>query len=54
MVVLAAVSLPLLGVVVSVGRFYTSPMVFAFDPFFGYFSGTLYDTVIDAGSALVT
>jgi len=53
-VVLAAVSLPLLGVVVSVGRFYTSPMVFAFDPFFGYFSGTLYDTVIDAGSALVT
>ena len=29
-------------------------MVFAFDPFFGYFSGTLYDTVIDAGTPLFT
>src|SRR5262249_46807334 len=28
-------------------RFYTSPMVFAFDPFFGYFAGPLYDTVFD-------
>jgi tetratricopeptide (TPR) repeat protein len=53
-VVLAALSLPLLGIVTSLLRFYTSPMVFAFDPFFGYFSGTLYDTVIDAGTALVT
>jgi tetratricopeptide (TPR) repeat protein len=53
-VILAAISLPLLGIVTSVVRFYTSPMVFAFDPFFGYFSGTLYDTVIDAGPALVT
>lgn len=53
-VVLAALSLPMLGVVTSLLRFYTSPMVYAFDPFFGYFSGTLYDTVIDAGPALVT
>jgi hypothetical protein len=53
-VVLAALALPLLGIVTSVARFYNSPMVFAFDPFFGYFSGTLYDTVIDAGPALVT
>jgi len=52
--VLLALSAPLLGVAVSVWRFYTSPMIFAFDPFVGYFSGTLYDTVIDAGPALLT
>lgn len=40
---------PLTGIVVSVARFYTSPMIFAYDPFVGYFSGTLYDTVIDLG-----
>ena len=45
---------PALGILVSFLRFYSSPMIFAFDPFFGYFSGTLYDTVIDAGQALVT
>jgi hypothetical protein len=49
-----AIAAPLAGVVISVGRFYTSPMIFAFDPFVGYFSGTLYDTVIDAGNALLT
>jgi tetratricopeptide (TPR) repeat protein len=37
---------PVLGIVVSLVRFYTSPMVFAYDPYFGYFSGPLYDTVI--------
>jgi tetratricopeptide (TPR) repeat protein len=37
---------PLLGIVVSLVRFYTSPMVFAYDPYFGFFSGPLYDTVI--------
>ncbi|HNS97072.1 MAG TPA: hypothetical protein PKL73_09000 [Polyangiaceae bacterium] len=35
---------PALGVGISLIRFYTSPMVFAYDPFFGFFSGTLYDT----------
>ena len=45
---------PLGGVLVSVLRFYTSPMVFAFDPFAGFFAGTLYDTVIDAVPRLVT
>lgn len=39
---------PLAGVLVSLWRFFSSPMVFAYDPFAGYFSGTLYDTVIDA------
>ncbi len=52
--VLGALAAPLVSVGVSVGRFYTSPIIFAFDPFVGYFSGTLYDTVIDAGASLVT
>ena len=51
---LLALSAPLAGVAVSVYRFVSSPMIFAFDPFVGYFSGSLYDTVIDAGGALVT
>ncbi len=52
--VLLGLGLPLASALFSVGRFYTSPMVFAFDPFVGYFSGVLYDTVIDAGNALLT
>ncbi|HVJ88353.1 MAG TPA: hypothetical protein VM580_01015, partial [Labilithrix sp.] len=52
--VLLALAGPVAGVVVSVYRFYSSPMIFAFDPFVGYFSGTLYDTVIDAGTSLLT
>jgi len=44
---------PLGGAAISVWRFYSSPMIFAFDPFVGYFSGTLYDTVVDAGPALL-
>jgi len=51
---LLSIGLPLASAAVSVVRFYTSPMIFAFDPFVGYFSGTLYDTVIDAGTALLT
>ncbi|HET9953006.1 MAG TPA: tetratricopeptide repeat protein [Polyangiaceae bacterium] len=45
---------PLLGISVSLLRFYTSPMVFAYDPYFGYFSGPLYDTVIGSLWPLVT
>lgn len=45
---------PLGGVAVSLFRFYSSPIVFAYDPFFGFFSGTLYDTVVDSGGALLT
>jgi hypothetical protein len=51
---LAGIAVPLGSALVSVARFYTSPMIFAFDPFAGYFSGTLYDTVIDAGTPLLT
>lgn len=52
--VLGALAGPVGGAAVSVGRFYTSPMIFAYDPFVGYFSGTLYDTVIDTGTGLLT
>jgi tetratricopeptide (TPR) repeat protein len=45
---------PLLGVLCSLWRFLSSPMVFAFDPFAGFFAGTLYDTVIDAVPRLLT
>ena len=52
--VLVSLAAPLGSVIVSLLRFYGSPMIFAFDPFVGYFSGTLYDTVIDAGMPLLT
>ncbi|MCC6645482.1 MAG: tetratricopeptide repeat protein [Polyangiaceae bacterium] len=45
---------PLASALVSLARFYTSPMVFAFDPFAGFFSGMLYDTVVDGAPRLVT
>lgn len=49
-----ALSGPLAGVVISLWRFYTSPMVFAYDPFFGVFAGPLYDTVIRSLEPLAT
>lgn len=45
---------PLGGIALSLGRFYTSPMVFAYDPFFGFFAGPLYDTVIRSLEPLAT
>ncbi len=45
--VLLAIAGPLGGIAVSLARFVGSPMIFMYDPFFGYFSGTLYDTVVD-------
>ncbi len=44
---------PLGTALFSVARFYGSPMIYAYDPFVGYFSGSLYDTVVDL-SGLVT
>jgi len=38
----------------SVWRFFSTPAIFAFDPFFGFFSGTLYDTVVEATVPLLT
>jgi tetratricopeptide (TPR) repeat protein len=52
--VLIGLSGPLCGIGVSLARFYGSPMIFAYDPFFGYFSGTLYDTVVDVRTGLWT
>jgi tetratricopeptide (TPR) repeat protein len=51
--VLLALAGLLISILLSVSRFYLSPMVFAYDPFVGYFSGSLYDTVIDF-SGLIT
>lgn len=50
--VLAALAAPLGSAGVSAVRFYTSPIVFAYDPFAGFFSGTLYDTIVDASGLL--
>jgi hypothetical protein len=52
--VLLAVAGPIGGIAVSIARFYGSPMIFAYDPFAGYFSGTLYDTVVDVRPELWT
>lgn len=49
-----ALAAPIGSIVANLWRFYRSPQIFAYDPFVGYFSGTLYDTVIDPGSALWT
>lgn len=46
--VVAGLALPLASIGVSLGRFLTSPMVFAYDPFIGHFSGALYDTVVSS------
>ena len=54
LVVVAALAGPIAGVLVSLVRFYTSPMVFAFDPFFGAFAGPLYDTVVSVTDRLIT
>ncbi len=42
-----ALAAPIGCIAFSVGRFYSSPMIFAYDPFVGYFSGSIYDTVLD-------
>lgn len=49
-----ALAAPLIGIAISVARFYFTPMIFSFDPFFGYFSGALYDTVVDVRTELWT
>ena len=52
--VLLSLAGPIVCAVVSFYRFLSSPMIFAYDPFVGFFSGTLYDTVIDAGTPMLT
>lgn len=45
---------PLLSAIVAGLYFYYTPAVFAFDPFVGFFSGTLYDEVVEAWRPLLT
>ncbi|MEO8878748.1 MAG: hypothetical protein ABI461_24370, partial [Polyangiaceae bacterium] len=52
--VLLGVGAPLASALIGLWRFYSSPMVFNFDPFVGYFSGSFYDTVIDPGASLLS
>lgn len=53
-VVVLVVSGPLASIALGVVRFYTSPMVYAFDPFVGYFAGSIYDTAFDPTGRLCT
>ncbi len=45
---------PLGSVALNLALAYLTPTVFAFDPFVGFFSGTLFDTVIDGVGRLAT
>jgi hypothetical protein len=45
---------PLSSAIVAGALFYYTPAVFAFDPFVGFFSGTLYDEVVEAWRPLLT
>lgn len=45
---------PLATALVAGAFFYFTPAVFAFDPFVGFFSGTLYDEVVEAWRPLLT
>jgi len=52
--VILAVIGPLGVIALGIWRFYSSPMVFAFDPFVGFFAGTPYDTGFDPIPRLVS
>jgi len=51
--VVLAIGGPVGSALVQLALFYLTPMVFAFDPFIGFFSGALYDTII-SGNALLS
>jgi tetratricopeptide (TPR) repeat protein len=48
------VALPVSTILFSFWRYYSSPIIFAFDHFFGYFAGTLYDTEIEGLERLLS
>lgn len=50
---LAALVVPVF-ILWSVARFYVTPTIFAYDPFFGFYPGAFYDESIPLGLALVT
>lgn len=45
--VLLGLAGPIGSIAVTLIRFTTSPIIFAYDPFIGFFSGTLYDTIVE-------
>lgn len=45
---------PLLFVMWSLGRFYATPTIFAYDPFFGFFPGAIYDEEVPLGATLMS
>ncbi|HEY5957945.1 MAG TPA: SUMF1/EgtB/PvdO family nonheme iron enzyme, partial [Polyangiaceae bacterium] len=49
-----ALCAPLMTITVSVVHFYASPVVFAFDPFVGFFAGSPYDTGFDPSVRLLS
>lgn len=51
--VVAALAAPLGTLACNLFAFHATPVVFAFDPFVGYFSGSLYDTVIESSGLAV-
>lgn len=40
-------------IAVGLGRLYADPVIYAFDPFFGYFSGSVYDEGVSVGGRYV-
>jgi hypothetical protein len=52
----AAIALALVPtfVVWSLARFYTSPTIFAYDPFYGFFPGAIYDEDVPLGATLLS
>ena len=52
--VVVALALPLASMLFSFWRYYDSPIIFAFDHFVGFFSGTLYDTELQGTSRLLS
>lgn len=49
-----AALMPLATIVWSLARFYGTPGVFAYDPFFGFYPGALYDERVPVGLTLVS
>lgn len=41
-------------IVWSLARFYTSPTIFAYDPFYGFFPGAIYDEDVPLGATLLS
>ncbi|MDA3862430.1 MAG: hypothetical protein PF689_01020 [Deltaproteobacteria bacterium] len=49
--VAAAFFIPLFSLFVELFRLYIYPQIYAYDPFFGFYSGAFYDRLVEVGSA---